>query len=669
MNKPKRSNVRNQRLKILREIISNDESSTLEVKSFLTIAEDLWADIRFVGTPSAGASEDFIDGQITGKIKIEAFCGYVPGVRFEDFILYKGGRYDIYSIQVTGNKKGLALRAELRDDNTYGPILNRHKDVDALFEANPGGLTATSFPHVYISGALYQQPHKLAFKDNIFSFEPIAFSVFRNPSTQYSYNLSIKCIEDPFLSTEISEALLTGSNPAYPKPKDSFYLETGETNLDQFPMLPNFPTNFALSDQVQNFGLFQQTPWVRDVDVNNIFVPYFSDQIEGQYNFYYENSNRPLFPKVLHRQVTGDDMTSFIGNTASYIQQAVKFDLPCSKSIIKIEPYTSELNGKRFPQIFFGANASFKNLNFSGRIPYGVTNGTLKLLLTPLVSVAGLPQESMIQKLIISNYEYARFVSSNSDYKFYFPTNQQIFAVPLPLESSADVQYDALTSDFVFTEVGDDYPTDPRGRIAELSVYKPTVDWIYEEYTEETEEGPVEVSVLEFCDILLELDGDVLDEIVSLFDATNVAVSKALNSTSSSNTPVFPFVPNPVIGSRGTISNKFSTEIPNVYPKDLKTELLEAFVGYKTLLGYTEPEDEGVEPEPILSEEVTYDIRKYVNSRPSNVSFEFKNIPTPTDAFGEFFLYFKLKTDLIEDLATEKVNLPHICMLKVPSPA
>lgn len=89
-------------------------------KGVTTVRDNVWASIGFVGSPSAGSSEEEIDGQRTGKMKIEVVCRYYTNMnlRFDDIIEWNGARFAIYSIQYIGKKKGYALRAELRDDNT-----------------------------------------------------------------------------------------------------------------------------------------------------------------------------------------------------------------------------------------------------------------------------------------------------------------------------------------------------------------------------------------------------------------------------------------------------------------------------------------------------------------------------------------------------------------------
>ena len=89
-----------------------------QTKNVEILKENRWASVRYIGSPSAGSSEEEINEQRTGKIKIEVQCRFFSGLRFEDWIQYEGGRFRIYSIQTLGRNEGYSLRAELRDDDT-----------------------------------------------------------------------------------------------------------------------------------------------------------------------------------------------------------------------------------------------------------------------------------------------------------------------------------------------------------------------------------------------------------------------------------------------------------------------------------------------------------------------------------------------------------------------
>ena len=100
-----------------------------------TIKENRWGSVKYIGSPSAGSSEEELNDQRTGKIKIEVVCRFFTGLRFEDWIQYEGGRFRIYSIQTLGRNEGYSLRAELRDDDSpalpTGAILDGSAQVPA----------------------------------------------------------------------------------------------------------------------------------------------------------------------------------------------------------------------------------------------------------------------------------------------------------------------------------------------------------------------------------------------------------------------------------------------------------------------------------------------------------------------------------------------------------
>ena len=94
-------------------------------RALATIVSGLWCSIKYIGTPSAGASEEETNDQTTGKVKIEITCRYFGigdsgnvGLRFDDVIEHMGGLFDIYSIHVIGRNELYKIRAELRDDQS-----------------------------------------------------------------------------------------------------------------------------------------------------------------------------------------------------------------------------------------------------------------------------------------------------------------------------------------------------------------------------------------------------------------------------------------------------------------------------------------------------------------------------------------------------------------------
>jgi hypothetical protein len=98
-------------------LVVNDAGE--KVKTVSLLKRDVGAEFKYIGTPSAGASEERIQEQRTGKIKAEIRCRYFKGVKFEDVIFFEGGKFRIYSIQYEGRHEVLKIRAELRDDDTF----------------------------------------------------------------------------------------------------------------------------------------------------------------------------------------------------------------------------------------------------------------------------------------------------------------------------------------------------------------------------------------------------------------------------------------------------------------------------------------------------------------------------------------------------------------------
>jgi hypothetical protein len=94
-------------------------------RTLSNIVTGLWCSIKYIGTPSAGASEEETNDQTTGKIKIEVTCRYFGlgdagnvGLKFDDVVEHMGGLFDIYSIHVIGRNELYKIRAELRDDSS-----------------------------------------------------------------------------------------------------------------------------------------------------------------------------------------------------------------------------------------------------------------------------------------------------------------------------------------------------------------------------------------------------------------------------------------------------------------------------------------------------------------------------------------------------------------------
>lgn len=118
-----------------RDAVVIDATNGEQVEEVQTIKENRWGSVKYIGSPSAGSSEEEINEQRTGKIKIEVVCRFFSGLKFEDWIQFEGGKFRIYSIQTLGRNEGYSLRAELRDDDTpalpTGAILDSNAQVPA----------------------------------------------------------------------------------------------------------------------------------------------------------------------------------------------------------------------------------------------------------------------------------------------------------------------------------------------------------------------------------------------------------------------------------------------------------------------------------------------------------------------------------------------------------
>ena len=102
------------------------------------IEANVWCSVKFIGTPSAGASEDNTDDQRTGKSKIEVELRYREDVSHEDYIIYMGGVFEIYSIQESGRDDTILLRGEARDDDGF-TIAVADEYTEEFYLANPSG--------------------------------------------------------------------------------------------------------------------------------------------------------------------------------------------------------------------------------------------------------------------------------------------------------------------------------------------------------------------------------------------------------------------------------------------------------------------------------------------------------------------------------------------------
>ena len=77
--------------------------------------------VKYIGTPSAGASEEFINDQKTGKVKVQVTLRFATGVDFTDSFSMEGAYFNIYSIHIIGRREFLVIRGESRDDQSDVP--------------------------------------------------------------------------------------------------------------------------------------------------------------------------------------------------------------------------------------------------------------------------------------------------------------------------------------------------------------------------------------------------------------------------------------------------------------------------------------------------------------------------------------------------------------------
>jgi len=120
MNRPTGSGSLNQKISIVdRQSLLDDTNGSKVFNDDTVIAKKVWCNVKYIGTPSAGASEDREELQRTGKVKIEAKMRYREDIKHDDVVVFMGGLFDIYSIQERGRDEFIVIRAESRDDDTY----------------------------------------------------------------------------------------------------------------------------------------------------------------------------------------------------------------------------------------------------------------------------------------------------------------------------------------------------------------------------------------------------------------------------------------------------------------------------------------------------------------------------------------------------------------------
>jgi hypothetical protein len=92
-------------------------ATSLQAELFLST----YCHVKYIGTPSAGASEEFINDQKTGKVKVEITTRFVAGIDFDDFFELEEANFNIYSIHIIGRRQALVIRGESRDDQSDVP--------------------------------------------------------------------------------------------------------------------------------------------------------------------------------------------------------------------------------------------------------------------------------------------------------------------------------------------------------------------------------------------------------------------------------------------------------------------------------------------------------------------------------------------------------------------
>lgn len=141
MRKPTGSGNLNQKITIVdRDYLIDEISGSKEFDDSLIKAKNVWCEVKYIGTPSAGASEDRTDDQRTGKVKIEAKMRFRDDIEHTDVIIYMGGVFDIYSIQERGRNEFIVLRGESRDDDTYRIAISDAQSEEFYLENSLGYL-------------------------------------------------------------------------------------------------------------------------------------------------------------------------------------------------------------------------------------------------------------------------------------------------------------------------------------------------------------------------------------------------------------------------------------------------------------------------------------------------------------------------------------------------
>jgi|LauGreDrversion4_2_1035121.scaffolds.fasta_scaffold158464_2 hypothetical protein len=98
-------------------VVDEFGASSLETALYLST----YCHVKYIGTPSAGASEEFINDQKTGKVKVEITTRFASGIDFDDIFELEEATFNVYSIHIIGRRQALVIRGESRDDQSDVP--------------------------------------------------------------------------------------------------------------------------------------------------------------------------------------------------------------------------------------------------------------------------------------------------------------------------------------------------------------------------------------------------------------------------------------------------------------------------------------------------------------------------------------------------------------------
>lgn len=189
------------KISFYREILTVNANGE-KTKALTILKLDVSAEFKYIGTPSAGASEEQIQEQRTGKIKAEIRCRYLKNIRFEDLVYFEGGKFRIYSIQYEGRHKAIKLRAELRDDDTYFGLPSDDYNFLPPYNADGADHTRTAAPYKVIENVpfpktegtnyLFENTSGLPVSITIAngSYEPTSSNTFNSVPERFPWKVS-----------------------------------------------------------------------------------------------------------------------------------------------------------------------------------------------------------------------------------------------------------------------------------------------------------------------------------------------------------------------------------------------------------------------------------------------------------------------------------------------